>query len=80
MEAFQQCQKGSWFLQSNLYLTVLFDFQEFQDLWPQLDLVLDGGRIEGGPREAEVEGESRMASTVVDLSQQGKFKIIRRGR
>lgn len=49
-------------------------------MWPQLDLVLDGGRIGGGPGETEGGGESRMASTVVDLSQQGKFKIIRRGR
>lgn len=77
MAAFQQVHGFSEVIDT---LLSWFDFQEFQDLWPQLDLVLDGGRIEGGPKEAEVEGESRMASTVVDLSQQGKFKIIRRGR
>ena len=48
--------------------------EEFQDLWPQLDLVIDGGRI--------VESEtptSRRGSTVVNLSKPGKFGVIREG-
>ncbi|XP_062365047.1 threonylcarbamoyl-AMP synthase [Cinclus cinclus] len=51
-------------------LTVL----EFQDLWPQLSLVIDGGPI------GDVQSpECRLGSTVVDLSVSGKFSIIRPG-
>lgn len=48
--------------------------KEFQDLWPQLSLVIDGGPIGDGksPR-------CRLGSTVVDLSAPGKFDIIRAG-
>lgn len=48
--------------------------KEFQDLWPQLSLVIDGGPIGDGksPR-------CRLGSTVVDLSVPGKFDIIRAG-
>ncbi len=49
--------------------------QEFHELWPQLDLVVDGGRI----KENECV-ESRRGSTVINLSQPGRFTIIRRGR
>lgn len=54
---------------------VLFScVQEFEELWPQLDLVIDGGRI------SEVETEdSRKGSTVVNLSIPGTFSIIRKG-
>ncbi|KAM6996215.1 threonylcarbamoyl-AMP synthase [Passerculus sandwichensis] len=51
-------------------LTVL----EFQDLWPQLSLVVDGGPI--GDIQSP---ECRLGSTVVDLSVSGKFSIIRPG-
>ncbi|XP_052554504.1 threonylcarbamoyl-AMP synthase isoform X1 [Tympanuchus pallidicinctus] len=47
---------------------------EFQDLWPQLSLVVDGGPI------GDVQSpECRLGSTVVDLSVSGKFSIIRPG-
>ncbi|GAB6026211.1 hypothetical protein CHUAL_014062 [Chamberlinius hualienensis] len=45
---------------------------EFQDLWPHLRLIVDGGRL--GQSE-----ESRLGSTVVDLSVVGHYRIIRRG-
>ncbi|NWV83871.1 YRDC protein, partial [Dasyornis broadbenti] len=51
-------------------LTVL----EFQDLWPQLSLVIDGG-----PTGDIQSPECRLGSTVVDLSVSGKFSIIRPG-
>ncbi|XP_060039969.1 threonylcarbamoyl-AMP synthase isoform X5 [Erinaceus europaeus] len=47
---------------------------EFQDLWPQLSLVIDGGPIGDGQSP-----ECRLGSTVVDLSIPGKFGIIRPG-
>lgn len=48
--------------------------EEFQDLWPQLSLVIDGGPIGDGQSP-----ECRLGSTVVDLSIPGKFGIIRPG-
>lgn len=48
--------------------------EEFQDLWPHLSLVIDGGPI--GDSESP---ECRLGSTVVDLSVPGKFGIIRSG-
>ena len=57
--------------------------QEFCDLWPMPDLVVDGGRIavEGTPEL------SRTGSTVIDLSSAVKsqcqrlhYRIIRDGR
>lgn len=45
---------------------------EFQSLWAQLGAVFDGGRL--GKTE-----EHRAASTVVDLSEPGRYKIIRDG-
>ncbi|XP_010133382.1 PREDICTED: yrdC domain-containing protein, mitochondrial, partial [Buceros rhinoceros silvestris] len=47
---------------------------EFQDLWPQLSLIIDGG-----PIGDEQSPECRLGSTVVDLSVPGKFTIIRPG-
>ncbi|XP_051920466.1 yrdC domain-containing protein, mitochondrial [Hippocampus zosterae] len=44
---------------------------EFEDLWPELAVVVDAGPI--GDR-------SRLGSTVVDLSAPGKYRIIRAGR
>lgn len=49
--------------------------QEFQGLWPLLDLVLNGGKI-----VEKESSQSRLGSTVVNLSQVGKFAIIREGR
>ncbi|NXU59566.1 YRDC protein, partial [Turnix velox] len=47
---------------------------EFQELWPQLSLIVDGGPI------GDVQSpECRLGSTVVDLSESGKFSIIRPG-
>ncbi|XP_053942700.1 threonylcarbamoyl-AMP synthase isoform X2 [Cuculus canorus] len=47
---------------------------EFQDLWPHLSLIIDGGPI------GDVQSpECRLGSTVVDLSVPGKFIIIRPG-
>ncbi|TDH11525.1 hypothetical protein EPR50_G00061800 [Perca flavescens] len=43
---------------------------EFQELWPKLALVVDGGPIGD---------HSRLGSTVVDLSVLGKYRIIRPG-
>ncbi|XP_055702133.1 threonylcarbamoyl-AMP synthase [Phlebotomus papatasi] len=45
---------------------------EFQPLWPLLGAVFDGGQL--GVTEAQ-----RAASTVVDLSEEGKYFVIRRG-
>lgn len=45
---------------------------EFEDLWPSLEIVCDGGQL--GDRDPE-----RLGSTVVDLSRQGTFRIIRDG-
>ncbi|XP_029102185.1 threonylcarbamoyl-AMP synthase isoform X2 [Scleropages formosus] len=46
---------------------------EFRDLWPRLGLVVDGGQI--GDRSPQ----SRLGSTVIDLSVPGKYRIIRPG-
>lgn len=40
-----------------------------QELWPACSLVFDGGRLDAG----------RSGSTVVDLTQPGRFAIARRG-
>ena len=48
------------------------NLQEFEYLWPKLDLVFNGGCL--GKTE-----ESRLGSTVVDLSIEGQYKIIRDG-
>lgn len=45
---------------------------EFRELWPQLGAVFDGGQL--GLSE-----EQRAASTVIDLSEPEKFKVIRKG-
>ncbi|XP_064404161.1 threonylcarbamoyl-AMP synthase-like [Halichondria panicea] len=48
--------------------------EEFKELWPNLDLVVDGGRIVEDERVS-----SRSGSTVVHLATQGAFKIVRNG-
>jgi tRNA A37 threonylcarbamoyladenosine synthetase subunit TsaC/SUA5/YrdC len=44
--------------------------EEFKELWPKLDLIVDGGTIQN---------PSRLGSTVVDISQPKLFTIIRSG-
>lgn len=48
----------------------VFVFKEFKDLWPKLAVVVDGGPIAD---------QSRLGSTVVDLSVPGRYCIIRPG-
>ncbi|KAM6910524.1 threonylcarbamoyl-AMP synthase [Xenentodon cancila] len=50
--------------------TSTLEVHEFQDLWPRLAVVVDGGPIQD---------QSRLGSTVVDLSVLGKYRIIRPG-
>ncbi|XP_076466417.1 threonylcarbamoyl-AMP synthase-like [Babylonia areolata] len=45
---------------------------EFEYLWPQLDLLVDGGVLNDTDK-------ARLGSTVVDLSEAGKFRVIREG-
>lgn len=45
---------------------------EFRPLWPYLGVVFDGGQL-------GITEEQRAASTVIDLSKSGYFKIIRNG-
>jgi len=45
---------------------------EFVELWPQLDVIVDGGTLGNT-------SQSRAGSTVVDLSIAGEFAIIREG-
>ena len=60
-------------------------YQEFRELWPSLDLVIDAGVIshDGVVQQAAAGGggetSNRQGSTVVDLSCSGKFTIIRQG-
>ncbi|TSJ81282.1 MAG: L-threonylcarbamoyladenylate synthase [Candidatus Cardinium sp.] len=48
------------------------DVQEFKQLWPDLDAVFDGGTL--GATDP-----MRLGSTIVDLSVEGSFRIIRNG-
>lgn len=45
---------------------------EFEDLWPQIAAVFDGGSLS----DAE---ENRAGSTVIDLSEPNICRVIRRG-
>ena len=54
-------------------MIIKFVFQEFKDIWSNLDLILDGGVL--GLTE-----QCRKGSTVVNLSVPDKFSIIREGR
>ncbi|XP_070587473.1 threonylcarbamoyl-AMP synthase-like [Erythrolamprus reginae] len=47
---------------------------EFQELWPHLSLVIDGG-----PTGDALSPKCRLGSTVVDLSISGKYRVIRPG-
>ncbi|GBM07148.1 YrdC domain-containing protein, mitochondrial [Araneus ventricosus] len=46
--------------------------EEFKELWPDLDLIIDGGVL--GQCDP-----NRLGSTVVDLSKQGFYTIVRNG-
>jgi tRNA A37 threonylcarbamoyladenosine synthetase subunit TsaC/SUA5/YrdC len=46
--------------------------QDFQELWDEIDLIIDGGVI------LENNG-SRLGSTIIDLSTPGQYKLIRAG-
>jgi 2',5'-phosphodiesterase len=46
------------------------DTSEFRELWPQCEAVFDGGTICGAGRHG---------STIIDLSEPGCFRILRRG-
>ncbi|CAN9513822.1 unnamed protein product [Ophioblennius macclurei] len=50
--------------------TSTLEVHEFQELWPKLAVVVDGGPIGD---------QSRLGSTVVDLSVFGKYRIVRPG-
>ncbi|XP_058503904.1 yrdC domain-containing protein, mitochondrial [Solea solea] len=50
--------------------TSTVDVHEFQELWPKLAVVVDGGPIGD---------QNRLGSTVVDLSVLGKYRVIRPG-
>ncbi|XP_036395145.1 yrdC domain-containing protein, mitochondrial [Megalops cyprinoides] len=47
--------------------------REFQDLWPKLAVVVDGGPI------GDQSPECRLGSTVIDLSASGRYQVIRPG-
>ena len=46
------------------------DVSEFRELWPQCTAVFDGGTIRG---------TGRHGSTIIDLSEPGCFRLVRRG-
>lgn len=48
--------------------------KEFESLWPQLDAIFDGGSL-----AVLQSNSSRAGSTVVDLSVEGKYHIVRNG-
>lgn len=52
------------------------EVEEFQNLWPSLDFIFNGGRLSACE---ESEKAARAGSTVIDLSQEGSFRIIREG-
>lgn len=51
------------------------DVFEFNDLWPDLSVVFDGGHL--GDKDNDM--KQRCASTVIDLSTPGLYQIIRNG-
>ena len=46
------------------------DVSEFRELWPQCTAVFDGDTLHSGGRHG---------STIIDLSERGRFRIVRRG-
>ncbi|XP_072249959.1 threonylcarbamoyl-AMP synthase [Leuresthes tenuis] len=67
----QMCQEPLALTSANISSqTSSVDVHEFQELWPKLAVVVDGGPIGD---------QSRLGSTVVNLSVLGKYHIIRPG-
>ncbi|CAL8084997.1 unnamed protein product [Orchesella dallaii] len=52
------------------------EVEEFKEMWPYLQAIFDGGRLSSCEKS---EAAARAGSTVIDLSSQGHFKIIREG-
>lgn len=52
------------------------EVEEFKELWPSLDLVFDGGRLSICEKTEKI---ARAGSTVIDLSSEGFYRIIREG-
>lgn len=52
------------------------EVEEFKDMWPRLQGIFDGGRLSSCEKS---EAAARAGSTVIDLSNQGYFRIIRNG-
>ena len=49
--------------------------QEFQELWPKLNAVIDGGKI----KDTDFP-ECRLGSSVINFSIPGCYQVIRQGR
>lgn len=51
-----------------------FYFKDFRELWPKIDLIIDGGQI------LDADGNiCRSGSTVVNLCNSGTYSIVRDG-
>lgn len=72
-EVCRRCQTPLALTSANISSTPsCLSIEEFRDLWPQIDRVYDGGSLlQFDP--------NRLGSTVIDLSIQGSFSIIRTG-
>ncbi|XP_047129245.1 threonylcarbamoyl-AMP synthase isoform X1 [Hydra vulgaris] len=69
----QKCQQPIALTSANISSAMSsLDINEFEELWPKLDLIVDGGTL--GSSE-----QSRLGSTVVDLTKKREFTIIREG-
>lgn len=51
---------------------LLNTFKEFKEIWPYLDMIVDGGVL-------GIQDPHRKGSTIVDLSMKNFYKIIRPG-
>ena len=72
-EVCRRCQSPLALTSANYSnLTSSLAVEEFQDLHSSLSLVFDGGRLSDSE-------EARLGSTVVDLSEEGSYVIIRQG-
>ncbi|XP_048880137.1 yrdC domain-containing protein, mitochondrial [Brienomyrus brachyistius] len=70
----QMCAEPLALTSANVsYHTSTVAVHEFQELWSRLALVVDGGPI------GDQTPQSRLGSTVVDLSATGRYSIIRQG-
>lgn len=53
-------------------ILILNIFKEFKEIWPYLDMIVDGGVL-------GIQDPYRKGSTIVDLSVKNFYKIIRPG-